>query len=936
MVRLFDSIKIAPLAVFFLILCLCITPFHRSKAQTQEEILRMFSSMAPAQQPLREFSGVVVDSVSNKPLEGAVVSLVDSHQTGSLVVNNRITNVKGEFVFSDLANMILTQKHYEVACLGYKVKSGPLVATGEKLHLRIMLAPDVQQLDEVVVSARMAMYRVKGDTTIFFPAAVKTLEGDPVLEVLRQMPGVEVYGDGSVIIDGKRVERSYVNGRLIFGADPREAVKQIEAKDAAQILAYDEPDEKEAHLYGKDAARKRKVLNIITFNTFDQVASGNLQAEAGVAEDQELNRYLAAADVGLFNEKRQIKLSGGLDNFVPTERQIGRQDHQKLGASLTSTIPTGNYGLNYAFSNNASSSETRSNTLYFPTGQFQTQTMDRLNSGSDHSYQHNVNGNFYKQVGKNTVNGTFGLSLQQSDGVSVSSSELLRDGMLLTGINSRSAFDRKNVSLNGHISFTKKLEKQRTLRFDLDADGAGGKQHRVHSNNISEGVLPQRHEALLFTSESPKLKLSAEANYNINRFSMLGRLFMINYMLKATPEWQTDRQTATDSLTAVRDDGRSADNQTRLIGIKGGIKLTRMKERDGVLTNDLDLDLGYNTVFFHRTERLPSIMEQRRIFSNPEFAVSYRNNEWLSCSFRVAMSLPPSTQFSTRIDDSNPLMLTTGNSGLNPALSYHANIVYSRREQSGDSWFQISMRASFTDGQVVDNRIYFAEPTVLPEYNNYLTVAGATLMAPMNGTANWSVSPNTSFEKRLNFIKSILKAGLGYTWSSNQTGINSELVKNHEQRVNNSVSLTTNFSSKFRASLENNLTYRDFENYTARKDTRVTDDLKFTARWDFTERFFALSSYTMAHNSSSASDVTITDHVINASLGVRLFKNRRGSLSINAYDILNRSTNFTTSINDQYILNTWKQLYSQYFTVAFSYRFAAQGSMGSLQNMLGM
>jgi hypothetical protein len=80
----------------------------------------------------------------------------------------------------------------------------------------------------------------------------------------------------------------------------------------------------------------------------------------------------------------------------------------------------------------------------------------------------------------------------------------------------------------------------------------------------------------------------------------------------------------------------------------------------------------------------------------------------------------------------------------------------------------------------------------------------------------------------------------------------------------------------------------------------------------------------MAHNSSSASDVTITDHVVNASFGIRLFKDRKGTLSLNAYDILNRSTNFTTSINDQYILNSWTQLYSQYFTVAFSYRFSEQ------------
>lgn len=71
------------------------------------------------------------------------------------------------------------------------------------------------------------------------------MEGEKVLEILRQMPGVDV-SDGGVKIFGKAVERTYVNNRLLFGEDPTTALKQLEAEEVASIHSYDEVDDQPA------------------------------------------------------------------------------------------------------------------------------------------------------------------------------------------------------------------------------------------------------------------------------------------------------------------------------------------------------------------------------------------------------------------------------------------------------------------------------------------------------------------------------------------------------------------------------------------------------------------------------------------------------------------------------------------------------------------
>ncbi len=135
------------------------------------------------------------------------------------------------------------------------------------------------------------------------------------------------------------------------------------------------------------------------------------------------------------------------------------------------------------------------------------------------------------------------------------------------------------------------------------------------------------------------------------------------------------------------------------------------------------------------------------------------------------------------------------------------------------------------------------------------------------------------------------------------------------------MSLTSNFSSKFKVDIKNDIQYNWFKNNVGYIDKSLSETAVANIRWDFRGRAYLTGSYTMEYFQNDFSALTIENHILNASIGCHLFKSRKGSISLNAYDILDHTSNISTIVNDQYISNTSKQLFPCYYAIAFEYRF---------------
>jgi len=98
--------------------------------------------------------------------------------------------------------------------LGYKPIDYQFISL-KNIKRDFVLQQSSEQLDEVIIEMPVT---VRGDTTTYKTA--KFIDGSErkLKNVLKKLPGVEVSKNGTVTVQGKKVTKMLVDGKIFFGA----------------------------------------------------------------------------------------------------------------------------------------------------------------------------------------------------------------------------------------------------------------------------------------------------------------------------------------------------------------------------------------------------------------------------------------------------------------------------------------------------------------------------------------------------------------------------------------------------------------------------------------------------------------------------------------------------------------------------------------------
>src|SRR5688572_25331374 len=168
--------------------------------------------------PAGTVTGLVKDSANDYALESVTVLVYK--KSDSTLLNYQLTNTSGEFTFDKLPLNVsllisLTASGYKSFSKTIKLDS----ANSSYSFGTIQLGTNFKNLDEVVIEAVLPI-RMNGDTLEINPAAFKLDSNAVVEDMLRKVPGVTLWGDGTVTVNGKKVTNVYVDGKPFFGNDP--------------------------------------------------------------------------------------------------------------------------------------------------------------------------------------------------------------------------------------------------------------------------------------------------------------------------------------------------------------------------------------------------------------------------------------------------------------------------------------------------------------------------------------------------------------------------------------------------------------------------------------------------------------------------------------------------------------------------------------------
>jgi iron complex outermembrane receptor protein len=246
-----------------------------------------------------KIKGILVDSVSKKPVEFASLSLVDSKS--NTPIDGTTTDEKGAFALTKVANgdfKIL------ISFIGYKTKTISNIKIDKKTDLdlgTVLFGGDVIQLQEVQVVGMAQLVEEKVDRLVYNAEKDITSQGGDASDVMKKVPMLTVDLDGNVSLRGSSNVRVLINNKpsTIIATSVGDALKQIPADMIKSVEVITSPSAR------YDAEGSAGIINIITKKS--TIQGGTLNLDTGVG--------LRGSNLGLRGNYRIGKMGFSLGGF---------------------------------------------------------------------------------------------------------------------------------------------------------------------------------------------------------------------------------------------------------------------------------------------------------------------------------------------------------------------------------------------------------------------------------------------------------------------------------------------------------------------------------------------------------------------------------------------------------------------------------------------
>lgn len=872
---------------------------------------------------VHKISGVVLDSLTREPLAGAFVSVIN--RTGS---HHKAVGEDGRFNISlvkDGEQLIL-----EATYIGYRITRKVFDADKEKIDAgEILMSPDPEELDAVIVKGRRQLFKEKGDTVIYYPSSLYLREGATALDALAKMPGVEAGVEG-VTVQGKNVERTYVNGKLIFGKDsPLNALENIEAKDVATILAYDEYDEVAYKTQGKHG-RKRKVLNVVTFDFFNQSIAANLIAGGGVDLQKDMDgkyqgRYLGGAGFKFFSERRQLILDYVANNSLyhnnavyTTNRTTGTgsstrpyEETDKAVVHYADKIKkTWDISGTYKYNGEFSRTKTVDHTDYFAGADFPSRMYADTVSGYYFGRRHSAGlavENFTDKT-YTTINAEAAFILDKTSRDNFTSIVTEGHPVSTTSVSSYDKLKRKRFNAEG--SFTL-FSKKGTFKINAAADLGYKDEDADRDERYTETLYDK---TLILDGKGELRDIRGGLSY-----SLPSREFgSFSFGYDARYKYDKTRRIAVDRFETV-DSTMSRDYTDDYIG--NAFKVNYRFRKKGW---SLSANVEYNNNLFNLKDAFYDVPNRRKSFNAvlPHITVGYdKGSNIISFDYSTNVTPPSMEHLSDRLDNRNPMFLSAGNPGLKQGYDHVFMLQLQSNDMERQSYFYTNATYSLKNNIIGEKTRYLAAGEYLPAYR-YTASEGAVLTSYENLQGAMDFNFNAGYTFWLPAIQCFPGISVLYTFDKLPMYVNGNLVNRLQHTPQLILSVESNFSKDIEVELEYDILYSHNSAGAGQTYSSLVNSVKFSFYAQFLKRMYATVDYRFYDDYSyTFRSSSVSDHKLDVGIGCKLFKNRRGDIRLTVYDALNRSRDFEQTVYADRVHRTWSYKTPRFVFLTFTYKF---------------
>ena len=741
-------------------------------------------------------TGTIIDEADNSTLIGATV--VASPTADTTQKFGSVTDVDGKFAIENLSQGSYLVK---VMYVGFTNYSRTITLTQNTDIGNVVMKTSGTDLKTVTVQGQAVRATQSGDTTSFNANAYKTNPDANAEDLINKMPGISTQ-DGTIKANGEDVKQVLVDGKPFFGDDPNAAIKNLPAEVIDKIQVFDKLSD-QSQLTGFDDGNSQKTINIITkpgkntgqfgkiyggigakdgnFNPLLYMGGGNFNHFKGdsrlsiMALTNNVNQQNFDADdlTGVMSSSSGSN-RGGSRGRGPRGNNVGNFLVGQQGGITT----TNSVGINYSnewgdklkisgsyFYNNTDNDNITDLTRnYFSTN-------DSTIIYKEQSFTNSKNTNHranlrveYEMDSNNTFIITPRISFQDNQySRTLSGISKLQDSSLVSATKNNSTSNNIGLNFGNNFVYRHKFAKKgRTISVHLNTqfNNRTGDGSLLSSNEFvgsDTTALDQRYDL-----SSSGYTLSGNLSYTepINNNSQLMVSYSPSYSKNQSDKYTNDKDNGGEYINV--DTLLSNDYENTYITQRGGLSYRYNNEK-------IRFSLGsdYQHATLDGFQIFPYSFTLQKTFSNilPNAWFNYRFSKTknMRIMYRTSTDVPSISQLQNVIDNSNPLLLKTGNPYLKQSYQHRLIMRYGSTNSTAATSFHAMLFGTMTNNYIANQTIIPTRDSTIVE--GILIPAGGQLTRPVNLDGYYSLRSFLSFGMPLKQVKTNLNLNAGFNYN---------------------------------------------------------------------------------------------------------------------------------------------------------------------------
>ena len=921
-------------------------------------------------QSVATVKGILIDSLNKQSLKDASIVVLAASDSSLEVFT--LAKADGSFIIN---NAPFGEMLVQVKFQGYEPFSKKIIFSAKNSSVdlgKIYLQIAANDLGNVTVT--QSPVQMKKDTVEFTASAFKTKPNAVAEDLLKKIPGIQVDKDGGIKAQGETVQRVLVDGKRFFGDDPKMATRNLPPDIIDKIQVFDAASDQSAFT-GFDDGNRVKTINITTRKDKRKGYFGRAALGAGANSDDAL--YDNNINISKFNGDQQITFTGQANNVnkqnFSVQDMLGSLGGGGFGGAggggrggggatmgggggggllgtgggggIVKTLSAGlnykdNWGTktqfsgSYFFNDQTTNRDQNSLTENLVTGStdssiFSKQVQSSVTNNKNHRINFNIETNF------DTSNSLIirpNISFQNTHSETFQTTSSTR-GKIASLNSSRVNSVRDNQGINGSLEATFRhrfAKRGRTYSIGLNSsyntnDGSGS------NLSVNEFNLPFRNyidtldqiyttnrdgknnSATLSYTEPIGKNKQLEFNYNISS--------NVNNSGRATQGYNkvtNEYDIAVPNLSNIFENTFNANRLTlnyRVQNAKYNFSVGSGLQVGDLVSKNISTNVNLKQHFVN-------------LFPSANFRYDFTKSKNLRLFYNGRTSQPSAEQLQPVIDNSNPLLIRTGNPNLKQQFSHSFRFLFN----SFDIFTQKIIFATLS-GSFIENDI---------QNSTSISGGGVQTIKPVNLSGTYNVNGFFNYGFPIKKPKSNLNLMANVSRSQTQTLVNSISNFTRNTNLGGTVSWTTNIKEGFdmNFSSNSNLTMARYTLQPQQNGDFFSQTISTEATIYSKSGWVLSTDFDYIYNAGRSEGFNTSIPLWNASLSKQMLKNKAGELKFYVFDLLNQNISISRNVTSNFIQDLQTRVLKRYFMISFTYNLrkfgATQGPQNPMMRMMQM